>query len=150
MKSYSPRFRFASGLLLAWLITAGSAWAAGPPMQLDRGFAPMVANAGGGVSALALQPDGKVLVAGTFQIIGGRLRPGLARLLANGSVDDTFNPGEGLSGITTLVVQPDAVDGSIAGVVVKMPGIELRDLAPIGHTGRGNIGPVFTAIPGNM
>ena len=46
----------------------------------------------GEVRFLALQPDGRILVGGTFTTIGGQSRPGhLARINTNGSVD-AFNP----------------------------------------------------------
>lgn len=43
------------------------------------------------VEALALQPDGKVLIGGTFTNIGGVFRRRIARLNADGSLDLTFN-----------------------------------------------------------
>ena len=45
-----------------------------------------------GLHALAVQPDGKVLVAGNFNTIGGVSRSYLARLNANGSLDSSFDP----------------------------------------------------------
>ena len=47
------------------------------------------------VEALALQPDGKVLVGGWFACINDIERSGIARLNADGSVDLSFNPGAG-------------------------------------------------------
>ncbi len=59
--------------------------------SLDPTFNPGVGlNAGGTVSQLLLQPDGRVLVAGAFQSINGLARLNLARLNADGSVDPTF------------------------------------------------------------
>lgn len=60
----------------------------------------------GFVNNLAVQPDGKILVRGNFDIIGGLARTNLARLNSDGTVDPTFNatisiqPGP-------LAVQPD-------------------------------------------
>jgi uncharacterized delta-60 repeat protein len=74
---------------------------------IDPTFTPSLGSPGTS-SVLALQPDGKVLVAGTFTSVGGVTRPGFARLNADGSPDATFNPGTGFN--TTpklLVVQPD-------------------------------------------
>ena len=62
----------------------------------------------GGVNALTLQPDGKVLIAGDFTSVYGVPRAGVARLLANGTVDTTFTPGAGAKGsVRTLALQPD-------------------------------------------
>ena len=46
------------------------------------------------VKTSVLQPDGKMLIAGTFQVVGGLQRKNIARLNADGSVDTTFNPPE--------------------------------------------------------
>ena len=50
----------------------------------------------GVVMALAIQPDGKVLVGGQFSNFAGVARKGLARLNADGSLDTTFVVGEGV------------------------------------------------------
>ena len=44
------------------------------------------------VRAMAVQPDGKIVIGGDFTTVDGQLRPGLARLEANGSLDTTFAP----------------------------------------------------------
>jgi uncharacterized delta-60 repeat protein len=44
------------------------------------------------VNGLALQPDGKVLVVGTFQTISGSVYPGVVRLLPSGVPDPAFVP----------------------------------------------------------
>ena len=65
------------------------------------------------VSYVALQPDGKVLVAGPFSVIGGVSRPGIARLNADGTLDTTFDVGTGFQfrggapTILSVIVQPD-------------------------------------------
>ncbi len=56
---------------------------------LDKTFAP---DTSGRPVAVALQPDGKLLVAGTFTSIAGVTRQGMARLNADGTLDLTFNP----------------------------------------------------------
>ncbi len=42
--------------------------------------------------AVAVQPDGKILIGGMFNVVAGVSRNGLARLNADGSVDTTFVP----------------------------------------------------------
>ena len=60
----------------------------------------------GVVIALATQPDGKLLVGGSFGQLGGASRNDLGRFNSDGSLDANFNPG--VSGeVFTLVVQPD-------------------------------------------
>ncbi|MDA7681943.1 prepilin-type N-terminal cleavage/methylation domain-containing protein [Verrucomicrobiales bacterium] len=48
------------------------------------------------VLALAIQPDGKIVVGGKFQKFDGEYRMGLARLNNDGSVDQDFNVGRGV------------------------------------------------------
>ena len=62
----------------------------------------------GGINALVLQPDGKVLVAGDFTSAYGVARAGVARVLTNGTVDAAFVPGAGAIGSArALALQPD-------------------------------------------
>jgi hypothetical protein len=53
---------------------------------------------GGEVRSIALQPDGKILIAGSFAQVAGQPRKGLARLNIDGTLDTTFNVGTGTSG----------------------------------------------------
>jgi uncharacterized delta-60 repeat protein len=48
-----------------------------------------------GVSPVALQPDGKIVIGGSFTAYNGTPRHYLARLNADGSLDTTFDPGAG-------------------------------------------------------
>jgi uncharacterized delta-60 repeat protein len=66
-------------------------------------------DANSDVTAIAIQPDGRVLVGGSFNVIGGKSRNGLARLDAATGVPDSFNPDAGHSnqGINAIAVQPD-------------------------------------------
>ncbi|HYF36326.1 MAG TPA: delta-60 repeat domain-containing protein, partial [Prosthecobacter sp.] len=57
---------------------------------------PATGGAVGAVNAIAVQPDGKVLVAGRFTLVNGQAVPYLGRLNTDGSVDTTFNSGVGV------------------------------------------------------
>ena len=60
------------------------------------------------VHALALQPDGKVLIGGDFTNAGGLVRARVARLSAQGAVDASFDPGQGANGrVSAIALQPD-------------------------------------------
>ena len=74
-----------------------------PDGTLDASFDP---NANSDVYALAIQPDGKVVIGGAFTTVGGTPRQHIARLNANGSVDTIFDPGANDS-VSALAVQPD-------------------------------------------
>jgi uncharacterized delta-60 repeat protein len=63
---------------------------------------------GGQVSSIALQPDGKILIAGAFTTYNGVSRNGIARVNTDGSLDTTFDPGSGCwSWASTVLVQSD-------------------------------------------
>lgn len=82
----------------------------------DLSFSPTVRRDGGSsyaaVWAQALQPDGKILLGGTFDWVGGYFRTNLARLNSNGSTDLDFNPNSAVGdprfgGVYCLALQPD-------------------------------------------
>jgi uncharacterized delta-60 repeat protein len=74
---------------------------------LDTSFNPGT-GANGGIYRIALQADGKIMLAGFFTQINGANRQQVARLNADGSFDDSFNfsSNEGGSAFD-VVVQPD-------------------------------------------
>jgi uncharacterized delta-60 repeat protein len=77
--------------------------------SLDTNFlnTGMGANSGS-VNAVALQPDGKILIAGVFTSYNGVGRNRVARLNADGSLDTSFNPGTGAnSAVYAVALQPD-------------------------------------------
>ena len=78
--------------------------------SLDTGFNPGTSGGSAGVHTLAIQPDGKILVAGDFTGLGGgsgsSTRNRIGRLTAAGAVDATFNPGAN-GEIFALTLQPD-------------------------------------------
>ncbi len=63
--------------------------------------------ANGGVRALAMQGDGKILVGGRFDTLGGQPRRNLGRLHPDGSLDPDFNPG---------------VDGTVNAIQIQTDG----------------------------
>ncbi len=56
-------------------------------------FAPVLLPTNAVVRTVARQPDGRLLIGGTFTNVGGLPRLGVARLLTTGAVDPTFDPG---------------------------------------------------------
>jgi len=75
--------------------------------SLDTSFNPG-AGADDAISALALQPDGKVLIGGGFGFYNGTARNRIARLNADGSLDTGFDPGSGANDwVFSFVLQPD-------------------------------------------
>ena len=75
---------------------------------LDASFQPGVAGLNGPGRALALRPDGRIVVAGDFTTVQGQPRAGVAQLLPTGALDVAFAPATPL-GLTarSLVLQAD-------------------------------------------
>ena len=62
----------------------------------------------GSVFALAAQPDGKILVGGNFNAVFGEPRHGIARLNADGTLDEPLMTRQDLSGIVrTIALAPE-------------------------------------------
>jgi uncharacterized delta-60 repeat protein len=80
---------------------------------LDTSFNPGVAlsHTGDGVDAIVLQPDGKILIGGTFTTFNNVPRPNVARLNPDGSLDTSFAPASptwlAASVVYGLALQPD-------------------------------------------
>jgi uncharacterized delta-60 repeat protein len=61
-----------------------------------------------GVTSIALQTDGKIVVGGNFTLYNGTSTNQIIRLNTNGSVDGTFVYGTGFDlGVTSIVIQTD-------------------------------------------
>lgn len=67
------------------------------PGTIDFGFNSGGAGPDTAAYATVTQPDGKIIVAGTFDNYNGTTRSGIARLNADGTLDLSFNPGTGLA-----------------------------------------------------
>lgn len=75
---------------------------------LDTSFDPGV-GPNSTVQTVSLQPDGKMIIGGNFNIVSGSVKPYIARLNSDGTLDATFSvPGSGVNGIViTTAIQPD-------------------------------------------
>src|SRR5437588_1256420 len=81
---------------LARLNTNGSV-----DLTFDPGNGPNPGNGHGpndDVNAIVIQPDGAILIGGTFNNYNGFVRGGVARVLGNGALDSTFDSGVGTGG----------------------------------------------------
>jgi uncharacterized delta-60 repeat protein len=60
------------------------------------------------VDVITLQPDGKILAGGVFTSYSGVTRNGIIRLNTGGTIDNTFNSGDGFnSNVHSITLQPD-------------------------------------------
>src|SRR5881275_1728840 len=65
--------------------------------SVDLNFDP-VNGPSGDVNAIVIQPDGRIVIGGTFIGYNGFARGGIARVLANGVLDPSFDSGVGTGG----------------------------------------------------
>lgn len=101
----------------------------------------------GSVNCIAVQPDGRIVIGGTFGSVNGVSRPRIARLNSDGGLDGTFSPSGGLSGVS---FNPNAsavalqTDGKIVvgGNFVTVNGISQKYITRF----LGNDSPQFTAL----
>jgi|JI10StandDraft_1071094.scaffolds.fasta_scaffold30884_2 uncharacterized delta-60 repeat protein len=81
--------------------------------------------------SIALQPDGKLIMGGTFTAFNGVTRNYIARLNSDGSLDPSFDPGIGFDNyVYSVVLQPDGkvivggefnnFDGNIRNKVTRL------------------------------
>ncbi|MDQ3130409.1 MAG: hypothetical protein M3Q99_06565, partial [Acidobacteriota bacterium] len=65
--------------------------------SLDSGFEPTQPN--NTVYKILTQPDGKILIGGSFTQVGSANRGGIARLFGEGRLDNSFNPAGGANAV---------------------------------------------------
>ena len=100
------------------------------------------------MSALALQPDGKILIGGAFLFFNGTARNRLARLNADGTLDLTFNPGSGANDfVSAIAVQPDGKI-IIGGAFTIYNGSSRLRIARLNSD--GSVDPTFGGVPDDV
>ena len=102
----------------------------------DHTFMNGLSGADGGVSSIALQPDGKILIGGPFSSVNGISRGGMARLNVDGSLDTTFQNGmTGVGGqVNAIALQPDG-KLLIAGGFWTVNGVARYSIARLNQDG---------------
>ncbi len=92
-----------SSLPIAVNVIAPSRTAGSPDISFYTGYGP-----NDRVQALAVQPDGRIIIGGQFTDVSGFARNRIARLMHDGSLDLAFNPGAGASDrVSAVALQPD-------------------------------------------
>ncbi len=93
----------------------------------------------GEVQALAVQPDGRIVIGGTFRFVNGIGRNGIARLEPDGALDTSFGAFGGVGGrllpeVYAVVLQPNGriliggefttVNGTLRNFVARLNGLD--------------------------
>src|SRR5205823_5420518 len=79
--------------------------------------------------AVAVQGDGKIVIGGAFTDLGSFSRPHVARLLANGAVDEAFDPGLGPNDLVRDLAFVSTGDTIIFGDFTEVNGLPRSRLA---------------------
>ncbi|MCL4826124.1 MAG: hypothetical protein KJZ95_02085 [Caldilinea sp.] len=112
--------------------------------SLDADFAPAAnEEASQQVTAIAIQPDGKIVVGGSFTQYVEQPRLRLARFLPDGRLDATFNPGAN-NEVQALAIQPDGKI-IVAGNFTQIAGQNRSFLARLFPN--GELDPAFEPFP---
>lgn len=85
--------------------------------SVDSTLHPTATTNGGQVWATLVQPDGKIIVGGAFKSFAGCARSGIARLNADGTCDQTFDPGLALSSEVAPASSPSGFANDVSAVV---------------------------------
>ena len=115
--------------------------------SLDAAFNPglviTVISGSGVLVRTALQPDGKIIVAGGFSNVQGVNRNGLARLMPDGTLDTTFDPNPDHP-VNAIAIRPD---GRIllGGTFTVIDGQQRSYLAQL--EANGDLDPTFDRNP---
>jgi uncharacterized delta-60 repeat protein len=103
MKQFLPIFKGTVRYIAILFILATTAAMAQQPGSVDVSF-----NAGAGtndeIRTSLVQPDGKILIAGSFSEYQGIPRNRIARLLEDGTIDPSFDPGLGTEGDNNFII----------------------------------------------
>ncbi|MSU62580.1 MAG: hypothetical protein EXS31_09310 [Pedosphaera sp.] len=142
------------------------------PGDLDFSFTPAVGNA---VASTAVQPDGKIVCAGWFNVVSGATRQYLARFNPDGTLDPGFDANVSISNggaVLTTAIQADQkiliggrfnavggtlrnsfarlkADGSLDSSFVPVPDGDISSMA-IQVDGKIVIGGTFTNVSGTL
>jgi uncharacterized delta-60 repeat protein len=114
--------------------------------SLDQSF-----NPGSGadqlIRTMVVQPDGKILCAGDFARFNGVKAAGIVRLNADGSIDETFNVGDGVEGyVNKLGLIPGSGNIIVGGSFRKFAGITRSNFVVL--TPSGAVHPTFNTNGG--
>jgi uncharacterized delta-60 repeat protein len=107
--------------------------------SLDSSFTTNLTGAGfAGLTSLALQSNGKVVIGGAFTQVNGAARSNIARLNADGTLDAAFDPGAGVTDngayLDCVKLQPDGKP-LIGGVFTNVGGVPRNNIARLTTTG---------------
>ena len=112
--------------------------------SVDLSFDPLNGPSGD-VNAIVIQPDGAIIIGGTFIGYNGFARGGIARVLANGVLDPSFDSGVGTGGnVFALALQHNG-QIVLGGRFAQYAGINRTFIARV--FSNGSLDPGFNPVP---
>jgi uncharacterized delta-60 repeat protein len=112
--------------------------------SVDLSFDPLNGPSGD-VNAIVIQPDGAIIIGGTFIGYNGFARGGIARVLANGGLDPSFDSGVGTGGnVFALALQHNG-QIVLGGRFAQYAGINRTFIARV--FSNGSLDPGFNPVP---
>jgi uncharacterized delta-60 repeat protein len=88
------------------------------------------------VKCLGVQADEKIIIAGNFTLVNGTRRSRVARLYVDGTIDETFTPGDGANDtVHSMSLQPDG-KVLLGGMFTSFDGVSRNDIARLDANGR--------------
>ena len=115
---------------------------------LDTGFLNGYSGANGPVQAVVSQTDDRVLIGGSFNFVDGVHRNYIARLMTDGSLDTSFNPGSGADSTVYAMAETFAVTGTnvlreiyVGGAFGSFNGVSSPSLVRLNNN--GTVDPTF-------
>lgn len=118
----------------------------GVKMKNNSPFGGSLPDIPGIVQKIVVQPDGKILIGGTFTTVDGSLAYGIARLQTTGLLDSTFDAGSGTlyQSVYDIALQADGKI-LIAGNFTSVNGVPQNGIARLENNGILDLG--FNAPP---
>lgn len=110
---------------------------------VDTAFNPQMTSQAGGVSSIAVQPDGKIVLGGYITGIGGAVRNNIARLNQDGAIDAEF-AADADQPSTCIRVQADGKI-MVSGLFGRMNGVKKNGIARL-HAD-GTLDRSFNVMP---
>ncbi|HWQ91340.1 MAG TPA: Calx-beta domain-containing protein, partial [Clostridia bacterium] len=106
--------------------------------SLDNSFMDGLGGANAPVRTMLLQSDGRVVVGGEFTFMNGVVRNRLARLVSDGNLDTSFDPGSGADG-SIFALAESFVGGNrqllVGGNFITVNGLPREGLARLKNDG---------------
>ncbi|HKP68357.1 MAG TPA: hypothetical protein VJV05_03670 [Pyrinomonadaceae bacterium] len=105
------------------------------PGFIDDNFNPVLGGLTGTGSRILVQPDGKLLVAGNFQLANGMNKNGIARFNADGTLDASFNSRSGANGSINAIALQSTGKILIGGAFTAFGGQTVGNIARLNSDG---------------